>query len=322
MPNISYSREKTNKSLLELEDAKQNLESMIGELEIAYNRLLSVKGMEYISAGSLGTCIAEIDAQTGNTASLISMIKNNQVLIEEYNKDSDEPRVFNLSLDGLMNVTYNYKNQENMYVYYYKDPSGRIYPCYLTDTPRNPIDYSSKRASEICQEKGYCRKKCMDLSFYYVMEMLSDHEYSKDVFKQLKYSPEIQISNRVVSKEEEGPEAAYQFIYEELKKGHPVGIQVTGTTEATRHWVTAVGYACDLEDSSELCAQNLFVIDCVNGEFGRLCDFSRDLKAWSSNKNKPKVYQVCGPSEKYLKTDRFINRCKESKENQKENNPV
>ncbi len=320
MPNVSYNRIKINESLIELETAKSNLEAMVGELEVALDRLLNVKGMEYIDAGSIGSCLTEIDTQTSNTASLIGMIKNNQALIEEFKKDSDEARVFNLSLDGLMNLAYNYPKQENMFIHYFKDKTGKIIPCYLTDTPRNPIDYASERASKICQLNGFCKKKCMDLSFYYVMEMLSNHEYSKDVFRQLKYSPEIQISNRIVSKEEEGPKAAYQFIYDELKKGHPLGLQVTGSSDATRHWVTVVGYSCDVEDADKLSADNIFVIDCVNGEFGRLSDFNRDIKAWSSSKDKPRVYQVCGPTEKYLKTDRFINRYRESKNNRKENN--
>ena len=160
----------------------------------------------------------------------------------------------------------------------------------------------------MCQEKGICAGKCMDLSFYYIMELMSKHEYSNETYRKLKASPETNISNRVKASEESGPEKVYDFIFNELKEGHPVGIQVTGSSATTRHWVTVVGYSCDVENANELNSDNIFVIDCYNGKFGRLSDFNRDLIAWNADKKKTKVYQACGPSSKYLKKDIFINK--------------
>ncbi|MBP5678451.1 MAG: hypothetical protein J6X28_01310 [Bacilli bacterium] len=309
MSYINYSKSKTDDSLWELERAKKDLESVSGELETAISRLMGAKGVEYLNTGSVTSSMSDINLQTSNTSSLIRMIQENQNEIEEFNKaDDDSRKILTVSLNGLLNLNFNYPDQENMVIYFYKDKSGGIFPCYVTDTARNPVEYAEHRAKNVNQEKGVCKGKCMDLSFYYIMEMMSNHEYAKEVFRKLKCSPEIQISKRVISKESDGPSEAYEFIFQELKEGHPVGVQVTGTSELKRHWVTAVGYSCDVEDASELNADNLFVIDCYNGEFGRLSDFNRDILAWSSSKKKDKVFQVCGPSDKYLANDAFINR--------------
>ena len=139
MSSINYRRELVENSVLELETAYNQLDAISKEIEIAGGRLASVKGMEYLDTGSIKEMIQNVSEKANTISTLIYMIKDKQDLIEKYNiSEGNQENTFQLSIKDILNLTSPYKNQPKMFVYYYKDQSGNIFPCYLTDTARNP----------------------------------------------------------------------------------------------------------------------------------------------------------------------------------------
>ena len=152
----------------------------------------------------------------------------------------------------------------------------------------------------LTQNKGLLGGDCMLLAQYYASDMLAGKYTSRSDMANCKGGPAVRM-NEVMSTPNK--DEALQYMYQELNEGHPVTLQATQVNtkkDGSRHIVTVVGYTSDVTSASDLNADNILVLDNVDGKIQTLGQarseggHERDLFAQGGK------YQVKGPTENFL----------------------
>lgn len=137
---------------------------------------------------------------------------------------------------------------------------------YVVNTKINPIDYQRYvQENGLYQNKGLLPGDCMLLSQYYAMDMLRGTYTSGSAMAQGQGSPATRIDDYVQSPNRED---VLNYIYNESLEGRPTVLQATQvrSSEGLRHLVTFIGFSTDVESIADLTANNILVLDCVDGQ--------------------------------------------------------
>jgi hypothetical protein len=141
---------------------------------------------------------------------------------------------------------------------------GREY--YIPNTKISCIDYQKYvEKYRITQNGGLLPNDCLLLSQYYAVDMMRGSFTKKSAMARTEGSPATRIRN-TVSSSVRSP--ILKYVYDEMLAGRPTALQVTqvNSYKGDRHWVTVVGFSTNVKSYKDLNADNLLVLDCVDGK--------------------------------------------------------
>lgn len=141
---------------------------------------------------------------------------------------------------------------------------------YVVNTKTNVFDYQKYVASNrLTQNDGLCGDDCMLLSQYYAVDMMRGTKTSRNTMAHAEGAPANRI-NDYVSSESRNP--VLKYIYSEALAGRPTVLQVTqvNSYKGDRHLVTFVGFESNVQSYKDLNADNILVLDCVDGKIQTL----------------------------------------------------
>ena len=137
---------------------------------------------------------------------------------------------------------------------------------YVPNTKINCLTYQKYVAkNRLYQNAGLLGGDCLLLSQYYAVDMLRGTYTSGRTMAATGGSPATRINNYVKSSSRD---PILKYIYNEALAGRPTALQVTqvNSYKGDRHWVTVVGFSTSVKSYKDLNANNLLVLDCVDGK--------------------------------------------------------
>lgn len=141
---------------------------------------------------------------------------------------------------------------------------------YVVNTKINCVDYQRYVAKNgLTQNNGLCPDDCMVLSQYYAVDMLRGTKTSGNTMSQGQGGPAVRMNDYVSS---QSRDPVLKYIYTEALAGRPTVLQVTqvNSYKGDRHLVTVVGFDSSVQSYKDLNADNIFVLDCVDGKLQTL----------------------------------------------------
>lgn len=177
----------------------------------------------------------------------------------------------------------------------------------IANTSINCIEYEQFVSNaRTYQNAGVGGGQCQTLAQIYAVDMMRGSNTTARQIENpngLPWSPYIRMEN--TKKSENSTTPITDFTYNELLNGRPVALQVTQVNSefGERHWVTVVGFDSSVKSASDLNADTILVMDCVDGKIQTLSQsraqggHERDLFKWNG------VYQVNGATSEFLQKE-------------------
>ena len=179
---------------------------------------------------------------------------------------------------------------------------------YVPNTKVSPLDYQKYvEKYRLTQNGGLLPKDCLLLSQYYAVDMMRGTFTNRGIMARAEGSPATRIRNTVSSSTRT---PILKYIYSEMLAGRPTALQVTqvNSYKGDRHWVTVVGFSTNVKSYKDLNADNLLVLDCVDGKLQTLSKsrksggHERDLFAQGG------TYLVRGATNDFLRKEVYTSR--------------
>ena len=170
---------------------------------------------------------------------------------------------------------------------------------YICNSKINALDYEKYvQKYGLTQNNGLLGGQCLVLSQYYAVDMMRGTWTSKSTMASGGGSPATRINDVVTS---ESIDPILKYIYEETLAGRPTVLQVTqvNSYKGERHLVTVVGFDSSVKSYKDLNADNILVLDCVDGKVQTLS------KSRASGGHERDIYAQAGKYSVRGATDAF-----------------
>lgn len=175
------------------------------------------------------------------------------------------------------NSQYVKSNQPNNYLLthdmYVGRGDGRMlnYGEYsVVDTPFSLVNYFNYiQKNRVYQDGSDSTNACFSVAHFYAKSMLMNTTKSGALSSQLSATAgDVFYKDRRLH--EPSQQAALKAIYEELKAGRPVSIDVRRKKPGGRHVVTVVGFKSNVKSAADLRAEDLLILDTWDGQIERM----------------------------------------------------
>ena len=115
------------------------------------------------------------------------------------------------------------------------------------------------QSNNLYQDAGFMGGKCNILSMVYAKDLVEGSYTGGNDY-------DASVEDMFESVTSDGTSLITETMYEELKNGRPVVLQVSQKDPTKRHFVTVVGYDSSVTSAKDLTTDKLLVVDCWNGQ--------------------------------------------------------
>lgn len=140
----------------------------------------------------------------------------------------------------------------------------------VVDTPFGLVDYFNYiQKNRIYQDGSDATNACFSVAHFYGKSMLLSKKYSGSLATQV-HSGAGDVFYRNKRLNDATQQQALYAIYEELKAGRPVSIDVKRKKPGGRHVVTVVGLKSHVKSAADLRPEDLLILDTWDGQIERM----------------------------------------------------
>ncbi len=239
---------------------------------------------------------------------LKTLVSDCDTTIQKINSLKPEKIKINVPVGSNDNAQYVKSNQPNNYLLTHNMLVGREgnmlnYGEYsVVDTAFGLVDFFNYiQKNRIYQDGSDATNSCFSAAHFYAKSMLMNEKYSGSLSQQMHSAAGDVYYNRDRRIDTSNKQAALAAIYEELKAGRPVSIDVKRKKPGGRHVITVVGFKSNVKSAADLRSEDLLILDTWDGQIERMDTVnSRQMAAGSEVGQGYKGYNV-----RRIRDDRF-----------------